>query len=175
MKLIRHLETPRLIIRPFTQEDLELFIKFMINKQVTKYLMFSDYQKTREGAVELFTMVMDSYDTDQPIHSYAIELKNDYFIGSCGFSLLKNTPLIIEVYYSLLPAYWKKGYATEATNKLIEHCFHHLHVHEIDAYMHPDNPDSEGVALRVGMRYAGIKKHPIFQVDGKKYSITFND
>ena len=175
MEVIQHLETSRLIIRPFKQKDLDQFIQFMTNSRATKYLMFSDSQKTRKGAVELFNMVLESYGNGETIHSYAIGLKNDQFIGSCGFSLIKKTPLTVEIYYSLLPEYWKKGYATEATRKLIKYCFHHLHVHEINAYMSPQNPDSEGIAINVGMRYEGIKKHPLFQVEGKKYTIKFND
>ena len=78
---------------------------------------------------------------------------------------------IVECYYSLLPKYTHKGYATEALLALIDFCFKKFNIDEIRAYMHPQNPSSEGVAKRVNMQYLGIKSHPQFKIDGKLYVI----
>jgi len=171
MKIFKRIETPRLIIRPMKLKDLNSFLDFMLDKDSTRFLMFTDQQKTITGATELFNFVINSYNSDDPIHSYSIVLKNDTYIGSCGLSKIQDLNNVYECYYSLLKNYTNHGYATEAMKSLIEYCFDHLEINEIRAYMHPDNPNSEAVAKRIGMNYDGIKRHPIFGNKGKKYFI----
>ena len=175
MKLIKKIDTPRLIIRPMEKKDLNSFIEFMLDKESTRYLMFTDEQKTKNGATELFNFVINTYNSDEPIHSYSITLKNDKYIGSCGISKIEGFEKIYECYYCLLKEFTKNGYASEALKSLIKYCFKSHEVNEIRAYMHPDNPYSEAVAKRAGMKYDGIKKHPIFCNKGKKYFINKSD
>jgi RimJ/RimL family protein N-acetyltransferase len=171
MKLPDAILTDLLTIRPFHQDDLDRYLSFMTDERVTRHLMFTDEQKTGEGAKHLFTTIMRSYVSENPIFAYAIALKDNSFIGSCGVSVI-SVGDVLECYYSLLPNYWKNGFATEATEALIQYCFRHYPIHEIRAYMSPGNPNSSGVAERVGMAYQGIQKHPVFGNEGKVYSIT---
>ena len=171
MKLPDAIDTDRLIIRPFRQEDIDGYLLFMTDERATRYLMFTDEQKTEEGARQLFSAVVDSYASDKPIFAYAVTLRDNRFIGSCGISEVSANG-VFECYYSLLPNYWGKGYATEAAEALIQYCFDHYPIYEIRAYMSPENPDSSGVAERVGMAYQGIQIHPLFGNEGKVYSIT---
>ena len=170
-----HIETKRLSIRPFQEKDLDLFLEFMLDENATKYLMFTDEQKTKQGATDLFNFVVNSYNTENPVHSYAIVDKEDNFVGSCGFSPLDETKKMYECYYSILPRYWRQGFATESTKALLEYCFNELGIEEMRAYMHPDNPMSEGVAKKVGMKYVDIETHPQFGNEGKMYSIHRSD
>lgn len=172
MKIIKNLKTDRLTIRPFQEKDLKGFLDFMLDKEATKYLMFSKEQKTKKGAAELFNFVISSYDADTPIHSYVVADKNDNFVGSCGFSEIDKDKKIYECYYSILPSMWRNGYATESMKALIQYCFKTLKVKEVRAYMSPENPMSAGVASKNGMTYAGIQKHPLFQNEGKLYVLT---
>ena len=65
----------------------------------------------------------------------------------------------------------KKGYATEAMQSLVSYCFNHLPINEIRAYTHPDNKKSQAVAERIGMKYVGIREHPLFKINGKLFVI----
>ncbi|MEB3182336.1 MAG: GNAT family N-acetyltransferase [Nostocaceae cyanobacterium] len=171
INLPAQLLTERLIIRPLQKEDLSAYLTFMTDERATRYLMFTEEQKTLEGAKELFDAIIASYDSKKPIFAYAIALKDNKFIGSCGISEIAEDE-ICECYYSLLPTYWKQGYATEATKALIKYCFYNSCVREIRAYISPDNADSFQVAKRVGMSYWGTKKHPLFGNEGKMYSLN---
>lgn len=170
-----NIKTEKLAIRPFQEKDLDLFLKFMLDENATKYLMFTEEQKTIQGATDLFNFVISSYDSANPIHSYVVVDKEDNFIGSCGFSKLYEDKNVYECYYSILPRYWRQGLGTESTRALIKYCFNKLNIDEIRAYMHPDNPMSEGVAKKIGMNYAGIQKHPQFGNEGKMYFIKKED
>lgn len=166
------IETERLVIRPFKEEDREAYLAFMTDAEATRYLMFSDEQRTEEGAGALFDTVQGSYATEEPVFAYTIALKaDDAFIGSCGLSELGEDERF-ECYYSLLPSQWGRGYATEATTALLRYCFEHDGVEEVWAFMSPDNPNSAGVAERIGMEDRGIREHPVFGVAGRAYVMT---
>ncbi len=171
MKLPDAILTNRLTIRPFQQDDLDSYLSFMTDERATKHLAFTDEQKTAEGAKDLFATVVESYGSNNPIFAYAIALKDNRFIGSCGISKISDDD-VFECYYSLLPNYWKNGFATEAAQALIRYCFHHYSIREIRAYTSRENPSSSSVAERVGMAYRGIQKHPMFGTRGRVYSIT---
>ncbi len=153
-----HIETPRLIIRKFKHSDQPGFLEFMLNPSSTEFLNFSPEQKTKIGAIEVLNWVIGSYDTETPIHSYAIELKekDNQYIGSVGLSELDEENSF-ECYYSINEKFLRKGYATEAMSKLIEIAFS-SGVEKISAYCHPSNIASKKLALRLGMKYLGKKK-----------------
>lgn len=162
------IETDRIMIRPFEERDLGRYLTFMTDPVATQYLMLTEIQKTEPGARELFDTILTSYHADEPVMALAIELKGHGFIGSCGFSPLPS-PGVYEIYYSLLPAYWGRGYATEAARALIGYCFTDTSCHEIRAYMAPENIRSAGVAERAGMLHWGIHRHPVFGSEGRVY------
>ena len=56
----------------------------------------------------MFAAVVASYASDNPIFAYAVRLKDNRFIGSCGISEV-SADGVYECYYSLLPNYWGKG------------------------------------------------------------------
>jgi RimJ/RimL family protein N-acetyltransferase len=171
MKLPNVIQTKRLIIRPFQNEDLRPYLAFMTDELATQYMLFTQEQKTEKGAKELFKLIVNSYSSDHPVFAYAIALSGNGFIGSCGISKL-NQVGVYECYYSLLPEYWHRGYATEATNALLDYCFQHYPIKAIKAYMNPANVGSARVAERLGMAYLGLHRHPTFKREGKVYSIT---
>ncbi len=171
MKLIERIQTERLAIRPFEKKDLDGFVKFMLDKRVTRYLLFSEEQKTEQGAKELFDYVIKSYTSGAPVHSYAIVDLENSFIGSCGFSPISDNG-VYECFYSLSPEYWGHGYATEATRALIGDCFRSGEAREMQAYVDPENPASARVAEKSGMKYRGVHKHPHMDVKFEMYAIT---
>jgi ribosomal-protein-alanine N-acetyltransferase len=170
-QLPTHIHTDRLVIRPFKQSDLALFLSFMTNERVTRYLGFNDEHRSDAGARELFYSILDSYDSSSPLFAYAVALKDGTFVGSCGIMRLPGEG-VIECYYGLLHNYWGRGYATETTESLIRYCFEHQPVREIRAFVHPENSASSGVVEKVGMVYLGLQTHPESGNEGKLYSIT---
>lgn len=163
------IETDRLVIRPFRQSDLDGYLSFMTDAEATRYLLFDDEQRTEKGARALFDAVRASYASAEPIFAYVIARKEDNaFVGSCGVSGL-DEPGRLECYYSLLPAHWGKGYATEATAALLRYCFAQDGVEEVWAFMSPENPNSACVAERVGMADEGLRTHPVFGNEGRAF------
>lgn len=164
------LETDRLVIRPFEEDDLDAYLTFMTDEVATRYLLFADEHRTAAGATELFEAVRASYGSEAPIFAYAVAEKADNtFVGSCGLAEL-DVPGRLECYYSLLRAYWGRGYAAEATAALLRYGLAQEGVDEIWAFMSPENPRSAGVAERAGLEDRGLRTHPVHGLEGRAYA-----
>jgi RimJ/RimL family protein N-acetyltransferase len=163
------IETERLVIRPFEPKDRDAYVAFMTDPEATRYLLFTDEQRTEAVALDLLDAVLASYATDEPIFAYTIARKDDdAFVGSCGMSDLGEAGRL-ECYYSLLPDQWGRGFATEATEGLLAYAFAQPEVEEVWAFMSPENPRAAGVAERAGMAREGVREHPVFGNAGLAY------
>ena len=160
------LTTERLIIRRFEPQDLDAFLSFMLNPESTKYLVFEEAQKTPEGAKGLFDYVCAAYNSDQPIHSYAIADKTtNQYLGSCGFADYDTG--IMECYYSVNQEHCGQGIASEATKALASTL---AADYEIRAYCHPDNKAAHAVVTKSGFQSMGMSMHKNFGFEGMLFS-----
>jgi [ribosomal protein S5]-alanine N-acetyltransferase len=76
-------------------------------------------------------------------------------IGTCGATLpieLNNDP---EIGYGILPAYQRRGYATEAVAGLIAWIFSHPHVRSVNAQTFLHLQGSLGVIAKSGFQFVG--------------------
>jgi len=139
------------------KKDFPLFYDFMKNETATKYLLFGKEDRTDEGINVLFHSVIDSYETDSPIYSLVVaHKKDDRFLGSVG--LAEDFSVIgYQIYWSVLPDHWNKGYATEGAKALLTHAIQSLHMKSLKSYSHPKNFASLRVAEKIGMENLGEK------------------
>ncbi|WP_440945432.1 GNAT family N-acetyltransferase [Methanosarcina sp. T3] len=155
MKITREIKTERLVIRKFERGDFEAFHNFMTDPEATKYLLFSDEQKTENEIRELFDYTINSYSEDMDAVSFAIAIKNtNDYIGSVGYAPDFNGK-DIQIYWSINREFQNNGYATEATKALLQNLKSQSEK-KIRAYCHIENASSEAVAKKVGMKNLGI-------------------
>ncbi len=175
MNIPNILETKRLIIRPFNSDDINPFISFMINKESTKYLNFTEEEKTPEGAETLIQSIINSYGTQNSVFALAITQKDSgRYLGSCGLSPIENDNEL-ECFYALLPQFWGNGYAIESVKKLFEYAFTELNLSKIVAYVNPGNTRSWKTAERVGMKYLGQIRPKNLSSEAIFFSIERNE
>ena len=124
MKL--HLETERLLLRPWRLDDASgMFYGWANDPEVTKYMTWNPHQNIEETR-SLLKLWLNEYESDPSRINCAIILKeNNELIGGIDVvSYLKDdngvTPVIG---YDISRKYWNKGYASEATKKMIEYLF----------------------------------------------------
>jgi RimJ/RimL family protein N-acetyltransferase len=154
--------TRRLRIRRFEERDREAFLAFMLDPDCTRYLVFPDEMKTREGASGLLDAVMASYDSGERVHSYVIaRAKDDLYVGSCGLAPYPEGGC--EVYYALNPEHQGRGYAAEAMAAFLAELPADLTVR---AFCHPENHAAHAVARRLGMVCMGEQEHAGFGTTG---------
>ena len=153
MNVPQQLETKRLTLRRLVENDIQPFHTFLSDPDSTRYMAFSDEQKTQDGAAMMVQATISSYDTDDAIFVLAITLTDTgEYIGSLGASPDPEADAI-EIFYTLLPDYRGKGFAIEATQKLVEYLQKVEKASRITAYVVTENLPSIKVAERLGMTF----------------------
>jgi RimJ/RimL family protein N-acetyltransferase len=151
-----HLETARLILRSFQEQDIEPFRLYRSDPEVARYqgweAPFSLEQATQ------FVSEMSSRTPGEPGQWYqiALELKaTGEMIGDCAFLRLAEDNLQAEIAFTLARQFQGQGYAAEAVKCLMGYLFGDLKLHRIRANCDPDNIASSQLLQRVGMRHEG--------------------
>ena len=142
------LETERLLLRRFSENDLYALFKIHSDKDVNTYLPWFPLQSIEEASLFLRERYLDTY--RQPYgYKYAICLKNDNIpIGYVNIGI--NEPH--DLGYRLLKAFWRNGIVTEAANAVI-HQVKKDGIPYITATHDIKNPRSGNVMKRLGMLY----------------------
>ena len=101
------------------------------------------------------------------------------FIGEMGLILSPERFQKAEISYSISPAHWNQGYATEAVKKGLEFAFITLRLHRIEAGVAVANLSSIRVLEKVGMKREGQHKQilplPSGWSDNYSYAILRED
>lgn len=89
-----------------------------------------------------------------------IHSKDNALIGIGGYKGKADEAGMVEIGYAIIPAYRRKGLATEAAQALIDHAFSHQHVQMVDAHTLPERNASVKVLEKVGMKFVGTAHDP---------------
>lgn len=109
-------QTKRLQIKPITPEDREDVLDLVTDSTVGKTYMFPEYQ-TREAAEPLFQRLVElSKDDSRYVAGVYLDGR---FIGMMNETEIQGKQ--IEMGYAYLPAYYNRGFATEAFSGAIRY------------------------------------------------------
>lgn len=152
------LETSRLIMRPFQEEDIGLLAELMANRD---FMRFSLGPYTREQTQSVLQKFLSWNQAGLPSQFAVIFRTNNQLIGYCGFLHWHLDGVDeIEIGYRLHPDYWNRGLATEAARAVREHAFRDLSLSRVISLIHPDNIPSRRVAEKNGMK---IERETVFR------------
>jgi RimJ/RimL family protein N-acetyltransferase len=140
------LRTSRLLLRPWREEDVALFVEMSADPVVMEFLPPAD-----EGWVARARAHWDKHGFGQ----WVVEIPDEApFIGVAGLAVVTYeapfTPAV-DVAWRLARVYWGRGYATEAARASIDYGFGELGLDEIVALTVPANRRSRRVMERLGM------------------------
>jgi ribosomal-protein-alanine N-acetyltransferase len=151
------LETPRLILRPFLEEDVDLLAELMANPD---FMRFSLGPYTREQTQTVLQKFLSWNQSVLPSQFAVIFRGNNELIGYCGFLHWHlDGKDEIEIGYRLHPGYWSRGLATEAA-RTVRDAFAELKLPRVISLIHPDNVPSRRVAEKNGMK---LEKQTVFR------------
>ena len=143
------LETSRLTLRPFREEDVDLLSGLMANPD---FMRFSLGVYTREQTQTVLEKFLSWNHTGRPSPFAVLLQSNSTLIGYCGFLHWHlDGRDEIEIGYRLHPDYWNKGIATEAATAVRDHAFRDLELPGVISLIHPENISSRRVAEKIGM------------------------
>lgn len=143
------LETEHLIIRNFVKEDLKEVLEYTSDPEVMRYLPESTF--TKEDAEEFI-----SKNINEKTEEFAVILKSENkVIGHIIFHPWYEPFKTWEIGWVFNKEYHRKGFASEAASKFLEHGFETLNLHRIIATCDPRNTASYKVMEKIGMRREG--------------------
>lgn len=150
------LETDRLIIRRFCIDDWKDLYEYLSQEAVVKYEPYDALSKDDCKKAAVSRSEDDAF--------WAVCLKgSNKLIGNLYFAQCQPQEFLTwELGYVFNPAYYGKGYATEACKRLMQYAFEQMGVHRIIASCNTENAPSWKLLERLSMRREGYFKKPSF-------------
>jgi RimJ/RimL family protein N-acetyltransferase len=147
------IETERLILRQWREEDREPYADLLTDPDVGRWLggpfdRAQAYERVTRSAASLAATGLGRM---------AIARRaDDQLIGYCGLVAITGRPPIpngLEIGWTLAPHAWGSGYAVEAAQAVIADGFQRHDADEIIAFTGTANLRSQNVARRLGMAH----------------------
>lgn len=145
------------LLKTFTSADLDDFLEWATDDEVTKYMMWNSYT-SRFDAEEFFRNVVDKHPWFKAI------CLGKKVIGSITLDKGKGAHSCkAELGFVISRKYWKNGFATQAIKIAIQSGFEDLTVERIEAFVDPSNIGSQRVLEKNGFVKEGLLKNCIIQ------------
>jgi ribosomal-protein-alanine N-acetyltransferase len=156
-------ETPRLLIRKVTPNDINDIFEYCKNPTVARYVTWEAHESL-EDTKKFITYALESYKVGAP-EPMAIILKDDpkqRVIGTVGLIPANPKNRTFELAYVIAEEHWGKGIVAEAAKPLINFCFKHFAMERLQCRCDILNPQSSRVMEKLGMHYEGTLKASMF-------------
>jgi RimJ/RimL family protein N-acetyltransferase len=156
------LEAERLVLRRFTEEDVELLVDLDGDPEVMQFITGGRTTPRREVETEILPAFLEYYERDPRFGFWAaVERSSGEFLGWFHFRPeSEDAPDQVELGYRLRRSAWGKGYATEGSRALIEKGFVELGVERAYATTMVVNVASRRVLEKSGLRYVRTFHQP---------------
>lgn len=163
----------RLILRPFTLNDVDNVDRYSKKESVTTFMVWgpNTFEQTENFVKHV---VYQSRLKPQLEHHFMVQLKEGPVIGACSitFDKLSEPPALGWVFDD---QYWNQGYGTETAKALLSYAFNTLKVRQVYATCQEENIGSARVMEKNAMRYVKTisKEYPkLGKVMVRVYEIT---
>lgn len=158
------LETPRLLLREFTDDDLP-FVLRLLNEPSWLRFIGDRGVRTLDDARRYLD---DGPRKVQALHGFSlwcvVPRETGLPVGMCGL-IRRDTLPDADVGFAFLPEAWGKGLATEAAAAVLAHARDVLGLRRVLAITDPENAASIRVLERIGLRREGTVRMPGEEID----------
>ena len=146
------LKTPRLVIRQFTEDDVDNLFRLNSDPEVMRYLGRPTPREVLRD--EIIPFHLGVYRRFDRLGTWAAEsASNGEFLGWFHFRAEDGDNTNIDLGYRLLRSAWNKGYATEGSKALINMGFTDLGVQRVYAHAMTANAASRRVLEKCGLTF----------------------
>ncbi len=144
-------QSERLLFRKLVQADFDQWLPFHQEPLSTKYWEGLD-TNPNIACANWFKAVFSRYENQLGGMNALILKETGALVGQCGL-LVQTVDDVseLEIGYSILPNYWKQGFATEAAMQCKHFAFSKNVTKSLISIIHIDNTPSQKVALNNGM------------------------
>ncbi|MHA3126721.1 GNAT family N-acetyltransferase [Legionella pneumophila] len=148
---MRILDTERLFLRTFQENDVESLIAI---SQDQKVMQFFPAIPTREETIAFIDRII-SHQEEKNFSLYAVEIKNTAemigFVGLFTATFQAHFTPAIEIGWRLSSKHWNQGYATEAAKAALDYAFRKLNLDEVVSFTSELNKSSIRVMQKIGL------------------------
>lgn len=163
------LETERLLLRPFEEEDAADVLAASRDAEILRWMAWAPAQTAR-SAREWCTTHAHRDPADAV--NFAIT-GGDRLIGAVGLDRPEWTDGRVEVGYWIAPWARRKGYAVEATRGVAAYAFE-KGIHRVELLAAVGNRASQGVALKAGFTREGVLREAVLTPAGRADAVLFS-
>lgn len=166
--------TPRLLIRPWTYDDIEPFLAIYGDLQVMAPLLAPPLQSMEEARQRMAKRFEAGKNDPPGLGFWAIERKDDGQV--VGSVILKPLPedTRVEVGWHLGRAFWGQGYASEAGAGALKYGFEERGLDEVFAIVREENVKSQAVCGRIGLKFLEMT-HRYHGLELRLYTLNLAD
>ena len=169
--IIPTIDTPRLVLRPFTMSDVDALYQILQEQDILRYFP-SSKPPPRERVEQLISSQLKHWE-EHKLGWWAVEPRfSRKLTGWCGLQYLPETEET-EVGFLLSNSFWGQGFATEAAKASLRYGFEDLGLKHIVGITHPQNIASQRVLRKLGMSFTVKTRY--FGMDCYRYSIDRSD
>lgn len=152
-KMIR-LETERLILRDYTADDLEQYCRLKMDAKTMYYLQDIQLHSFDEAERDFAAVLSDMTSANRRFYFLHMELKRNHEqVGGIGYTVEADTPVgkLVHLGYFTYPAFWGRGYTTEALAAVLRYAFTQNGVYRVTTGCLAENRGSERVMQKNGL------------------------
>ncbi|MFV0387653.1 MAG: GNAT family N-acetyltransferase [Pyrinomonadaceae bacterium] len=166
-----NMETPRLIHRPFTTEDIPRLVELRVNPDINKFIG-GDEINTPEWIAKRLQWYLDTYE-EFGFGMYAMIWKETgELIGWSGLQKFGDSG-DIDVGYGMSEEFWGRGIALETAEFWVKYTFTKTDLKKLVAVADVSNTASNKVLAKVGLIRVGETNH--FGMHCYYYEMTKDD
>ena len=145
------LQTRRLILRSFLEDDVDVMAQLFANPNFMRFSLGAFTE--RKQTIALIEKVTGWDRAGIPSQFAVVPRGQDAIIGYCGFFYHPEHGIEdLEIGYRLHPDYWNRGLITEAARAVRDHGFRDRKLSRVISLVHPENVPSRRVAETNGMK-----------------------
>ncbi len=146
-------ETERLLLRPFQEADAPFLYELNSDEEVMQYtgdFAFKNIEAAREFVQDYIENPNGQFIKHHMGRLAIIRKEDNLFLGWTGLKFHKEENFV-DTGYRLMKKYWRKGYATESTHRVLQHAFQDHKLAQVIAHVHELNIGSQHVVQKLGM------------------------
>ena len=176
--MIPLLQTDRLLLRPFRNEDQQALLLLISEKEVAATTLRIPHPCTLGDVQDWLSAHQQEYEKRETIR-WAICLRPaGTLVG--GISLFLNDAFqSAELGYWIGKPYWGQGYASEAAKRVVDFGFDTIGLNRIEAHFMQENNASAKILEKLGMQYEGLHRQLVKRwgqfKDVKTYAMLQSD
>lgn len=166
------LTADRLVLRAFVLEDASEVRRYLGDARVARNTLTIPHPYPDEAADEFIARHGPDWQAGRRA-TWAITRRDDAaLVGAIGLQL-NRAHRRAELGYWIAAPEWGKGFATEATRRVIAFAFDEIGLHRVEAHHFLENPASGRVMRNAGMIPEGVHRSVVWRDDAPRDLASF--